>query len=685
MLKNLKDKYCSIDFEFNQTSEPQLNLVSCALSYKNYNERYWLHHDLDEQEELAEALLDIHSEGGIFLCWQAAAEARSFMAVDPSWYVPDFKWVDLFLEYRQLLNWNAKLLAGKHLIKGKPKTLKAPKNKWDLSEGEVNGPKPEESLAAAVFRLLKIQIDTEHKNEMRDLIISDPDTFSSKDKQAILDYNMSDIKYLIPLMESIDDEYKKVLPGKDYKLLPERALYRGDCSARAAIMEETGYPLLEKEARSFAAAVPSILSEVQRDINRQFKGEQPIFRFKPREDKFGWNQKYTKELIRELYPNKLRSWLKTDSGDLSLKIEAFSRQFSFQHSYPEGNFAAQMMRYLKLKQSLNGFTPAPKGKRNIFDHMGSDGRVRPYLNLMKAQSTRFQPAASGFMFLKPAWMRSLVQPPPGRACGGIDWGSQEFLIGALLSKDPNMIAAYHSGDPYLWFAKAAKAVPKNATKESHAEMRGLFKATTLAEMYMMGTKALAAKISLDTGKPFSEDQARNLDYMFESVFSVFCRYRQEVIDKYWAQKYLRLRDGSFMFGDNPNEKSVANCEIQGTGAAILRRGIALAQDSDLDIIFPLHDAKYQEFDSHNLEAMDVLASCMDSAFKSFFPEHSDSDKTCRLDADIWSPDYPEEISYVKTPGGLTCKRQQIYIDGRAIEEFNRFSKYFYLSDELELL
>ena len=101
------------------------------------------------------------------------------------------------------------------------------------------------------------------------------------------------------------------------------------------------------------------------------------------------------------------------------------------------------------------------------------------MNIYGAQSSRSQPAATGFLFLKPAWMRSLCQPNRGRAIASFDYGSQEFLISALVSKDKNMLWAYASGDVYLALAKLAGAVPQDGTKSEYKAERDLFKATTL--------------------------------------------------------------------------------------------------------------------------------------------------------------------------------------------------------------
>ena len=58
-----------------------------------------------------------------------------------------------------------------------------------------------------------------------------------------------------------------------------------------------------------------------------------------------------------------------------------------------------------------------------------------------------------------------------------------------------MAAAYSSGDPYLAFAKQARAVPDDATKQSHGPQRELFKQAALAVQYGLGVWSLAQRIA----------------------------------------------------------------------------------------------------------------------------------------------------------------------------------------------
>jgi hypothetical protein len=106
----------------------------------------------------------------------------------------------------------------------------------------------------------------------------------------------------------------------------------------------------------------------------------------------------------------------------------------------------------------------------LFDDLaiGPDGRNRTGLSPFRARTGRNQPSNAKFVFGPSRWLRSLIKPEPGRAVAYIDYGQQEHGIGAALSGDEAMQAAYRSGDPYLAFGKQCGAIPPDGTKATHA-------------------------------------------------------------------------------------------------------------------------------------------------------------------------------------------------------------------------
>lgn len=672
-----------MDFEFNRVTHPRLHLVSCATYDPARDQKmvWWLCDHHKRQRELSKYLKQYE----MLIGFAFVAEARAMLSLDldpTAWKI-----ADMFLEYRMLTNHNDKLQWGKQLVDGKIRNTRKPRPKWERTEEDsTTGFKASHSLAECTYKLTGEIRDTTEKTKVRNLIISDPKSFRPKEIKRILRYNLDDVVFLPKIWERCWEEFNELdgLTSRDEYIA--EANIRGRYAALTAKMEARGYPINVDSTRNFSRQIPQILMECQRDINGQFPKAKP-FKWKKPSNNFSWNQITTRQWIEENCDAKY--WMKTDGGkkkrpQLSLSLEAFEKQFQFKHTYPRGNFGAQMVRYLKLKQSLYGFSDTGGKRKNFWDSVGPDNRVRPYMNIFGAQSSRSQPAANGFMFLKPAWMRSLVQPAPGRFLFGIDYGQQEFFLSALVSGDQNMIDAYLSGDPYLWGAKKARAIPMDGTRETHKIERDLFKNTYLGILYGMTKYGLAIKLTGDTGRLYTEDEAQEQIDLFEEMFPDYMEWKQGVAEEYGPGAVIRLEDGWRMWGENENVRSVMNVPIQGFGAVIMRDAVWKCDRRGVDIGWTLHDALYGEADRGEEYKIGIMHDAMKDAFKRYFKntEYADVAGQIKLDPFAWSDDYQKD-GWFTCPGqkkprtdNLKIPCSNLYIDERAGDEYERFKKYF---------
>lgn len=680
-----------LDFEFYNVVERKVTLVSCVTYIERTNEikRWWLHKSESTQKSLRKYL----REHELIVGYACVAEGRSFISLGMN--PVKHNWIDLFLEYRLLTNHYDEFQWGKQLVDGKVRTFRKPPPKYQRTEEDnTKGFKATHSLAEATYKLTGEIRDTEEKDEVRDIIISGDVAKIEKNKNRILNYNQEDVVFLPKLWRATKEAYKKFVndPNVDIKTYFKEAMLRGKYSALTAIMESRGYPIDVESTRNFSKQIDSILSKCQRDINRQFPDIMP-FRWIKKDNRFAWNQKVARDWLRANVDTK--SWMKTKkskthpSGQISLSLEAWERVFQFKHSYPEYNFGAQMVRFLKLKQSLYGFSEPKnksssfKRKKTFWDHVGSDGRVRPYMNIFGAQSGRSQPAATGFMFLKPAWMRSLVIPKPGRFMAGVDYGQQEFFLAGLVSGDETMIAAYLSGDPYMYGAKLAGAIPQDGTKEEYSNERDLFKNTYLGILFGMTKIGLSHKLTGDMGREFTQEEAQQQIMLFEQTFPRYVEWRAETLAEYQSGVGIELPCGWKVGPDNDNPRSVLNVPIQGRGASIMRKAVELAEERGCKNIFTLHDALYIEGTVGNEEDIVVLMDCMTEAFQWYFKgtEYYEVARSIKLDPSAWSPDYadiePDEKGrrFIEV-GGKTIPVSELYLDKRAKKEYETFSKYF---------
>src|SRR5262249_45247249 len=155
----------------------------------------------------------------------------------------------------------------------------------------------------------------------------------------------------------------------------------------------------------------------------------------------------------------------------------------------------------------------------------------------------------------------------------IDWEQQEFGIAAALSGDPLMMDAYCSGDPYLTFAKQAGADPPDATKQSHASTRELFKACVLATQYGMGAEALALRL----GKP--PVAARDLLRAHRQTYSTFWRWSDAAVDCAILTGALATVFGwRVHVSGETNPRALRNFPMQANGAEMLRLACCLATE-----------------------------------------------------------------------------------------------------------
>lgn len=663
--------YLFKDYEYRRVSESTLDLVCCATIVDNVSRVWWLFHDDNAKQELKD-YLNQHKDK-IIVSYSAEAEASATISLGLN--PLDWKWFDLFLEYRMLQNHNSQLLYGNQLVDGKIKNLR------------LFGEKGPQNLAAAVYKLCGIVIDTEEKERIRNILINGTDEEVIKHKEDILRYCLSDTNILPKLLKATIEYYNTKLPKRDIygvfegsmlSHIKNEALWRGETAVRTAIMVRHGYPINIEWARNLTENIPQIMNDMVRDINRQFPDIKP---FKFNKDKFSMDQNKVREWIKKNH----REWPLTDTGKYSLKLEAFTDHYNFRHDFPEGNFGAQMVRYLKTAQSLKGFKEAGGSKNNTFwDYVGSDGMVRSYINPYGAQSSRYQPGSVGFLFLKSAWQRSICQAPRGYAVGAIDYSSQEFLLGGAISGDKKMVDAYASGDVYLAYGKTIGVIPPNGTKKTHEKERDAQKPVILGWQYWISEFGLARQLTNITGRPWTPDEAKPLLDQLDETYSTFAEFRTNAITYYQVGRYLKLLDGWYMWGDNHSDRSVANCHVQGTGGCILRKAIQLAQDKGLKVIFPLHDAIYIMFKSTDLEAMQTLRDCMYEAFIYYFKGRTkDIASLIRMDGKAWSMDY-QDGEYI-TKNNFVVKTSEYHIDKRAQREYDQFHKYFITDSGQHLL
>jgi DNA polymerase-1 len=381
------------------------------------------------------------------------------------------------------------------------------------------------------------------KDSMRELILRGGSR-SGDERRAILDYCAADVDALARLLPAM-------LPHLDIG----RALLRGRYMAAVATMEHNGVPIdvttLELLRQYWTDIQDELIAEIDANYGvydgRSFRAD----RFEV------W-------LAKNGIP-----WPRLGTDRLQLSDDAF-RQAA--RAYP----AIAPLR--ELRSSLAEMRLADLA-------VGRDGRNRTLLSPFGALSGRNTPSNSRFIFGPSVWLRGLIKPPPGYGVAYIDWAQQEFGIAAALSGDPAMMAAYRSGDPYLEFAKQARAVPPDATKDTHKRERELFKTCALGVQYGMGPESLAQRI----GEP--PIVGRELIAAHQRTYSRFWAWSDAAVDEAVLTGSLHTVFGWRVHtAADLNPRSLRNFPMQANGAEMLRLACCLCTERGIEVCAPVHDA-----------------------------------------------------------------------------------------------
>jgi hypothetical protein len=263
-------------------------------------------------------------------------------------------------------------------------------------------------------------------------------------------------------------------------------------------------------------------------------------------------------------------WPRLPSGALALDEETF-REMA--RAYPAEIGPIRELRHTLSQLRLQDLT------------VGSDRRNRYLLSAFRSKTGRNQPSNAKAIFGPSAWIRSLIRPEEGRAVAYVDWSAQELGIAARLSGDAAMQEAYQSGDPYLYLARRAGAVPADATKKTHPIEREQFKVVSLGVLYGLSAEGLARKLSVPPCR------GRELLRMHQETFRRFWKWSDQVEMQGMLTGELRTVFGwTVRVGTDANPRSLRNFPMQANGAEMLRLACCLATERGITVCAPIHDA-----------------------------------------------------------------------------------------------
>jgi DNA polymerase I len=420
--------------------------------------------------------------------------------------------------------------------------------------------------ALAYFGLEHIGVT--EKEEMQTLAMRGG-PWTADERQALLDYCETDV-----------DALARLLPAMASRIDLPRALLRGRYMAAIAAMEHNGVPIDVAALECLGKSWRCIQDQLIADIDTAYG----VF-----EGRTFKQDRFEALLAREGIP-----WPRLESGRLDLADDTFR----------------EMAKSYARISPLRGLRSALSEMRLSDLSAGRDGRNRTLLSPFASRTGRNQPSNTKFIFGPSVWLRGLVRPEPGFGLAYVDYSQQEFGIAAALSGDTAMQAAYDSGDPYLAFAKQARMVPEDATKQTHESQRGLCKQCVRGTQYGMGPETLASRIGQ------APIVARDLLRAHRETYPRFWRWSDAALDHAMFHGSLQTAFGwRISIGADANPRSLRNFPMQANGSEMLRLACCIGTERGIEICAPVHDAVLirapldrLEADIHTMQAAMAEAS-----------------------------------------------------------------------------
>ncbi len=419
------------------------------------------------------------------------------------------------------------------------------------------------SLLAAAAHYGINTMAADQKCAMRDLILSGG-PWSANEQQDILHYCAADVRVTADLFRAMLPQLVQstsTLGG---------ALLRGRYTCAVARMEWNGIPIDVPTLNRLRNGWDDIKRDLVDDIDRQYGVYEGTTFVAAR---------FAAYIEREGIP-----WPRLPTGTLALDDDTFRERAK---SYP-AIAPLRELRHALGKMRLNSLA------------VGQDGRNRTGVMPFGSKTGRNQPSNARFVFGTSRWLRSLIQPAPGRALAYVDWVSQEIAIAAALSCDEVLWEAYTSGDPYMAFAKQAGLVPPEATKASHKAERQRAKAIVLGVGYGMSADSMAVQAGLHI------DEARDLLVRHKLTYR-----------KFWAWAMQNQNAGLLGFilqttfgwtwqaglGTNVNPRSLLNWPMQANGAEMMRLACCELTEQGISVCCPVHDALLVEGPADDIDGV----------------------------------------------------------------------------------
>ena len=344
------------------------------------------------------------------------------------------------------------------------------------------------SLAGALRYFCEDELDTAHKDDMRERIVQGP-PFTPEERSKILDYCEDDARALGRLIPHIVPTVRS----------PQHTLFRAKFQWAIAQQERRGVPL----DLPLLNTIRKHWDGMRADLVREMDGPFQVYEFDA-DGQPHWRRERFKACVQR---NRM-SWPTHANGLLDETDQTF-REMAGKYPFIE---PLRELRYSLSKLKLNDL------------QVGSDGRNRALLGAYGTKTARNAPSNSKFVFGPAKWIRFLITPPPGLALVHRDYKQQEVRIAAVLSGDMALLEACESGDVYLGIARQLGFVRESMSDAELKAVRTMFKTVVLGIQYGLG----AASLAIRTG--ISVYEAAEILARLRARFRAFEEFARRTVD-----------------------------------------------------------------------------------------------------------------------------------------------------------
>jgi len=380
--------------------------------------------------------------------------------------------------------------------------------------------------------------------------------------ETVKRYNIEDVLVTERLFDYWEDFYDDSYEGG---IIWEQELDRGQHTKIAAEAGRHGYPIDVQSWDAFIEKFPEILAKVI-DKAHITTNCFPGGKFSAR----NFTKLVEDKQLDGNWPKTIRGVCKSDQETLRIYEEIYEFKILKEALYLRG---ATKLRDLPIDRN--------------------DNRAKTLFSLFKTKTGRTAPSTSKHILNFAGCLTPFIRVPENTAILRVDYSQQEFIIGAVLSNDEEMVEAYESSDPYLALGKVSGFIPQDADK-SHP-LRSVYKTVCLMVQYGAGTESMARQMkkSIETAEMALQVHQRE--------FNKFWDWQMRMVDKFtydcWYQtnngwKY-KLPEGSTfrIWGEQAgySEATLKNWICQATGCEILRRAMRKLDELGFKIIGLIHD------------------------------------------------------------------------------------------------